>query len=102
MNSDPIYNIRLYLGVNAWSLARERANFSDRLLCLPPFVDPYLFDYPIENCGILIMGGHEADMDYIDHVILALFSNGAVSVVVNLETDTIPHLILFKKDLKNV
>ena len=57
-DTTPIYNIYLFLGLNAWRDAREHAlDYADTTLCLPPYVDPFAYTYPVYGCGILVLGG---------------------------------------------
>lgn len=69
----PINDIYLFCGRNAWHKATGM-NKQRPTLCLPPWEDPSIFDWPVKNCDILILDTGGSDQDYIDAIAASLFA----------------------------
>lgn len=77
----PANDIYVFTGLRAWQKSHCFAlMYPERLLCLPPWQDPTTFLFPVKGCSILIHDTLASDMDYIDSLASAVFTEGATAV----------------------
>jgi len=85
--SRPSNSVYLYIGKNAW---KEGADSSlvrpTRTLVLPPLHIPSNYNWPVNQCDILIINTGNCDREYIEHLSFVLFENNA-DVVRCINTD---------------
>lgn len=73
--------IYLYIGKNAWDKGKNSSICrNSRTLALPFEKSPYLYDWPVNGCDILVIETSPVDTDYIDILAGILFGNEAKSI----------------------
>ena len=78
----PHNSIYVYIGLNAWKLGSSSyISRPARTLLLPPWEDPDVYDWPVDECDVLICKTSWADSDYIDDVVKSLFIAGATRAI---------------------
>ncbi len=96
INSGPIKNdVYLFIGNHAWEKAKNFQTSRPGTLCLPPFYDPSIYEWPVPNCDILIFDTGFCDQDYIDAIVKILFRSNA-NIVRYVSSDF--KTTIFKKD----
>lgn len=77
----PHNSVYVFSGLRAWE---KTAGFQmchpGRALCLPPWLDPYEFHWPVMDCSVLVHDTLGSDLEYIDCMAEAAFRDGAASV----------------------
>lgn len=84
----PATDIYLFCGLSAWSKSAEwhKRRFC---LCLPPFLDPAIFQWPVKNCDVLLFETGDIDTRGIEEIAYHLLLAGAKIVrAVNNDFDT--------------
>lgn len=88
-------DVYLFIGNHAWEKAKNFQSSRPGSLCLPPFHDPSIYEWPVPNYDILIFDTGFCDQDYIDAITDELFSSGA-NIVRYISVDF--KTSIFKKD----
>jgi hypothetical protein len=72
-------DIYLFCGINAWKKAKA-FDVSRPTLCLPPWLDPLQFNWPVQNTDVLIFDTSGADDDYLNDIAYALSTSHARTI----------------------
>lgn len=74
----PSNSILVYTGNHAWEKGHGFSiSYPERLLILPPWLSPETYYWPVTGCDVLITDTGFAEDDYIEDLVLCLFSYGA-------------------------
>lgn len=76
MRKKPLNDVYCFCGLNAW----RKANYFSQLrftMCLPPYVDPKVYKWPVRGCDILLFDGGNLDTIYIEETVFHLLCAGA-------------------------
>ena len=95
IDQDYIGSIYLFVGNHAWAKAKA-FSVSRPTLCLPPFLCPFDYDWPVADADILIFDTGYCDDSYIEDIAICLYSYKA-KIVRSVAKDF--SLIVFKKDI---
>lgn len=69
--------IFIFIGRNAWKKASSFQAQRPGTLCLPAYISPYDFNWPIKDSDITIFDTSWCSDDYIEDVVKCLFVYGA-------------------------
>jgi hypothetical protein len=86
-------SVYLFCGYHAWKKARGFAVSRTLLLCLPPWLSPSEFDWPVIGADVLIFDTGNCEVSYIEETAHVLFENGASIVRANMYDNS---LIVYK------
>lgn len=87
-------DIYLYCGTKAWQIT-ENNHKTQFALCLPAYVSPFIYQWPVNKCDVLICDTGYCEDDYVKEIVAALFSYDA-NIVRYISPDG--SLTVFKKD----
>ncbi len=78
-NSDfyPANDIYLFVGLNAWKKASNFQISRPGTLCLPPWLPPRDYYWPVLNCNVLVFDTGYAEELYIEELVYCLYQNGS-------------------------
>lgn len=92
----PNYTIFIWIGNNAWSMARHTIDIRpDRTLLIPPWECPTGFMWPVNGCRVLIVDTGWAEDAYLNDLTYCLYQGGAGIVFCNTPDSD---LIIFHKE----
>lgn len=96
----PKDNIFVIAGSCAWQYGKGfQFNFPDRVLIIPPWIDPVTYFWPVRDCFVLIVEAAFTYSDYVDSIASALFRDNA-SRVDFFSSETLEH-IFYDKDIQS-
>lgn len=77
-NQRPTNSIYLFIGKNAWNAGKASSfSRSERTLVLPPFDSPILYDWPVNECDVLIYDSGDCEERYIEDIVFHLLESQA-------------------------
>lgn len=101
LNSRPNNDIYLFIGKNAWNEGKTSSLIRpERTLILPPFDSPFLYNWPVNECGILIYDSGESTKEYIEDIAICLLQSQAE--IVRVIAPDFSYYGTFKKDFSHV
>ena len=84
------YSVWVVCGSKAWDKATNRVISHPYTLCLPPWLDPNEYRWPVKDCEIMLLDSGCSDEAYLDLIAHTLFSSGAKSITaINAMCETI-------------
>lgn len=92
---NPTNDVFLFVGQHAWQKAKNFQLQRPGTLCLPAYLDPFEFEWPVCGYDILVIDTGYCDQDYIETIAACLLSFEANIVrYVSLEG----YLTIYKKE----
>lgn len=74
----PTNDVLIFIGNDAWKQACEKIKSApERVICLPPWLSPNDFYFPVKECDILIFDTGYAEEDYLIELAERLYDDGA-------------------------
>lgn len=78
----PKGSISLFIGNYAWQKgATHFVSHPTQTLVLPAWLCPYNFSWPVKQCEVMVIDTGFAEIDYIEDIAIALFTDEASSVL---------------------
>lgn len=87
--------IYLFIGIESWRKARDFQLQRPGTLCLPAYLPPFDFLWPVKDHSILIFDTSWCHEDYVEDIVKCLFVYGATKVSL-VNTDN--QFFVFKKE----
>lgn len=95
LGNKPKNDIYLFMGNRCWDAAQMH-NRNKFALCLPPEKNPFNYDWPIQDCDILIFDGSPRKEEFIQLLASCLFSYSA-NIIRYISSEN--KMTIFKKEL---
>jgi hypothetical protein len=78
----PTNSIYLFIGQNARKKGEAfKISQPTRLLVLPPYLSPFDFRWPVDQCSVIIFDSGYPDEEYIKDTVHCLYEAGATKVI---------------------
>lgn len=91
----PLNDVYLFVGHYAWYKAKSFQISRPTTLCLPPYLSPFTYVWPVQKCDMLLFDTGNCDENYIEDIVLSLLRYDA-NIVRYISPDYL--LTIFKKD----
>jgi len=79
--SRPKNDINLFIGYKAWEKGKAFSiSYPCRTLTLPPWCNPVVYCWPVQDCDVLIFDTGYAEERYLTDLSGALFEDGASKI----------------------
>jgi hypothetical protein len=97
----PQNSVYLFIGKDAWKDGKSSSlTRPTRTLALPPFHPPTFYDWPVNECDILIFDSGGCEEEYIEEIVFTLLKSQAE--IVRCITPDFSHYGTFKRDFEHV
>lgn len=74
----PNNDVYVIIGKHAWKKAHGLSiSYPQRVLCLPPYECPSVYEWPVKQCDILLVNTGYGHDDYAQDVAFYLYQQGA-------------------------
>lgn len=90
-------DVYIFMGNNCWE-ATDTHNYNKYAMCLPDHTNPFQYDWPVNQCEILIFDRDRSSQEFVELFAACLFTYGA-NIVRYVSSDY--KLTVFKKEFLN-
>lgn len=77
-NTRPLGSVNVWIGKKAWQKGKSFSSMlPTRNIVIPPWISPNNYEFPVNQCDILIHDTGHAELEYVHELVVCLYEFGA-------------------------